>query len=530
MLAACGAAAAALRARATAALRLVGDGRRAGRSRRSSSLGDVWDEPRVVDFRDSPAQVGARGRSSRRCRRRARRALSPLPAGAPDRRLRRAPAAGAARDRRRDGEPARAALPGDRGRGDRSALRASRASGASRGRRGRSRDSWPRRLRWLLAATLVLYAIQASYSEDVSNAIENIGFFLVPFAILFVLLAEVEWSRAAAAPDADRGRARSPSAARWSAIYQYFARDLFLNPELFDANQLHVYFRVNSIFFDPNVFGRYLALAMTALGACIAWGGERRDLALAAARLRARARRRSRSATRSPASPPCSPASAMVAVLRWRWRGAPAFAALGAVALVALVIAGGTPTSDIEDVPQHRQRAHRPRPGGLMLFGVLEPGREPPADQDVGAGRRLRLGLLRPRLLRAHRAGADDRLALRADHGRRRAGGDRPGASTCALLVARWSTAARARRRRARWRAPRSRPASSRSCVDSLGYTGFAIDPATWALLGARRRAAARSARAGRATIAGWDLECSSTCAASRPRAPRTRPRACSRS
>ena len=48
----------------------------------------------------------------------------------------------------------------------------------------------------MLAATLVLYAIQASYSEDVSNAIENIGFFLVPFAVLFCLLAEVEWSRA----------------------------------------------------------------------------------------------------------------------------------------------------------------------------------------------------------------------------------------------------------------------------------------------------------------------------------------------
>ncbi len=65
-------------------------------------------------------------------------------------------------------------------------------------------------------------------------------------------------------------------------IYQYFVRDLFLNPELFDANELHVYFRVNSIFFDPNVFGRYLALAITALAACMAWGSSRRDLTAAA--------------------------------------------------------------------------------------------------------------------------------------------------------------------------------------------------------------------------------------------------------
>ena len=62
-------------------------------------------------------------------------------------------------------------------------------------RRDPAGDPWPRRLRWLLAATLVLYAIQASYSVDVSNAIENIGFFLVPFAVLFCLLAEVEWTR-----------------------------------------------------------------------------------------------------------------------------------------------------------------------------------------------------------------------------------------------------------------------------------------------------------------------------------------------
>ena len=69
-------------------------------------------------------------------------------------------------------------------------------------------DPWAQRLRWVLAATLVLYAIQASYSVDVSNAIENIGFFLVPFAVLFCLLAEVEWSRRAPTAHADRRRDR----------------------------------------------------------------------------------------------------------------------------------------------------------------------------------------------------------------------------------------------------------------------------------------------------------------------------------
>ena len=46
----------------------------------------------------------------------------------------------------------------------------------------------------LLAATLVLYAIQSAYSVDVSNAIENAGFFLVPFALLLVIVGEVRWT------------------------------------------------------------------------------------------------------------------------------------------------------------------------------------------------------------------------------------------------------------------------------------------------------------------------------------------------
>ena len=36
----------------------------------------------------------------------------------------------------------------------------------------------------------------------------------------------------------------------------------------------------------------------------------------------------------------------IVALLRWSWRGAVAGAGFGLVALAALVIAGGTPTSD----------------------------------------------------------------------------------------------------------------------------------------------------------------------------------------
>lgn len=136
-------------------------------------------------------------------------------------------------------------------------------------------------LRRLLAATLVLYVIQATYSLDVSNAVENAGFFYVPFASLFVLLLEVEWSR-------ELLRRLLLAVAAISAllaaigISEYATRELILNQDLRAENAIHVYFRVNSLFRDPNIFGRYLALAIVAMGGYMAWE-RRRSWAIAAA-------------------------------------------------------------------------------------------------------------------------------------------------------------------------------------------------------------------------------------------------------
>ena len=59
---------------------------------------------------------------------------------------------------------------------------------------------------------------------------------------------------------------------RGSAFGEYAARDLLLSRgNLLESNQLHLYFRVNSLFYDPNIFGRYLALVLVALGAYLAW-------------------------------------------------------------------------------------------------------------------------------------------------------------------------------------------------------------------------------------------------------------------
>jgi putative inorganic carbon (HCO3(-)) transporter len=53
----------------------------------------------------------------------------------------------------------------------------------------------PRPLVLALVLVICLYALQTIYSEDVAFAARNVGFFLIPFAILFSLLAAANWDR-----------------------------------------------------------------------------------------------------------------------------------------------------------------------------------------------------------------------------------------------------------------------------------------------------------------------------------------------
>jgi O-antigen ligase len=118
--------------------------------------------------------------------------------------------------------------------------------------------------------------VQALYSSDVEAATKNIAFFHVPFAVLFCLLVDVPWTpriaRAAFATVVGL-------AALFAAIglYQYATRTLFFdNEKVLLANELKPYFRVNSLFFDPNIYGRFLALAMVLVAAALLWARTRR--------------------------------------------------------------------------------------------------------------------------------------------------------------------------------------------------------------------------------------------------------------
>jgi putative inorganic carbon (hco3(-)) transporter len=128
----------------------------------------------------------------------------------------------------------------------------------------------PGALEWALGVVLVLYAVQATYSSDISRALEPIVFFYVPFAVLFVLLVRVAWTTRLAAWTL--GVLVAVAVALVGVgFWEYGTKHLLLNPRVINSNAFESYFRVNSLFFDPNIYGRFLIIVMIAIAAVVAW-------------------------------------------------------------------------------------------------------------------------------------------------------------------------------------------------------------------------------------------------------------------
>lgn len=136
------------------------------------------------------------------------------------------------------------------------------------------RPGWLERV---LAASVLLYALQGAYSADAEKALQQMVFFYVPFSLLYALLAPRRW-------DARLLRrclvALVGLALLFGALglYEWETKTLLLNPRLSLSNDFHAYFRVNSFFFDPNIYGRFLALVAVAVMGTMLHLRERRTL------------------------------------------------------------------------------------------------------------------------------------------------------------------------------------------------------------------------------------------------------------
>ncbi len=138
----------------------------------------------------------------------------------------------------------------------------------------------PRWVERLLALYVVLYAVQAIYSTDFQMALQQMVFFYVPFSLLFCMLRRLQWTR-------ERLRICLVLVAALAVLFaavgfvEYETKTLLLNPKLIAANNVHTYFTVNSVFFDPDIFGRFLALVMILLASVLLYGQRARDMIMA---------------------------------------------------------------------------------------------------------------------------------------------------------------------------------------------------------------------------------------------------------
>lgn len=135
----------------------------------------------------------------------------------------------------------------------------------------------PLLLDWLLGAFAVLYALQISYSADPTKGVENLVFFYLPFLALYALLREAPWS-------AHLVLACFGVAVGLAVLFagvgfiEYGRKELLLNPRVVAANRFDNYFRVNSLFFDPSIYGRFIVLVMLALTTAVLWARSRREV------------------------------------------------------------------------------------------------------------------------------------------------------------------------------------------------------------------------------------------------------------
>ncbi|HEX7293160.1 MAG TPA: O-antigen ligase family protein [Solirubrobacterales bacterium] len=224
--------------------------------------------------------------------------------------------------------------------------------------------------RWLprvLAAVVVLYALQTLYSPDFSKGLQNVCFFFVPFALVYALLRDVRWDRelltwALAIVAVEAVVFVAIGSAEW------LTRSLIWNDLVMRSNEFHTYFRVNSVFWDPNVYGRYLALVAVLAMAALLWTKDRRTFGLLTALV---------AVLWIGLVPTFSQSSfaallgglAVLAALKWSWRWTLAAVSLGAaIGILVVLLVGGSDKISPDRINIDTSGRANLVSGGLRLF------------------------------------------------------------------------------------------------------------------------------------------------------------------
>jgi O-antigen ligase len=232
-----------------------------------------------------------------------------------------------------------------------------------------SRGRLPGPVRWLprlLALFVVLYALQALYSDDFSKALQNVCFFLVPFTVAYALLTDVDWDKRLLSWTLVLIAAEAVVFVFVGSV-EYVSKELFWNDAVIRSNDFHTYFRVNSVFWDPNVYGRYLALVLVVVMAALLYVKERRPFWLLAGTIVVLWIGLAQTFSQSSFIALLA-GLAVLAALRWSWRWTLAAVAVGAIGAVLVVMLAGGKGFDLNRINIETSGRSNLVSGGAELF------------------------------------------------------------------------------------------------------------------------------------------------------------------
>lgn len=226
----------------------------------------------------------------------------------------------------------------------------------------------PHLLPYVLAGVVLLYALQTLYSPDFSKSLQNVCFFFVPFSLVYALLRDVRWGKKLLALVLWVVAVEAVAFVLVGSV-EYVSRSLFWNDQVIRSNEFHTYFRVNSIFWDPNIYGRYLALVIVVAMAALLWVKERRTLALLTGLVAVLWLGLAVTFSQSSFAALLAGLAALAA-LRWSWRWTLAAVGAGAVfAVVVVLFAGGVSKLSPDRLNSDTGGRGNLVSGGAKLFG-----------------------------------------------------------------------------------------------------------------------------------------------------------------
>jgi O-antigen ligase len=139
-------------------------------------------------------------------------------------------------------------------------------------------------LTWPAAVLALWFALSALWVDDVSAAAVTLFFFVLPFTLLALVIARLPWR--------DRAAGRLYGLLMAMAllfagigIWQWVAEDVFWNEKVIASNAFRSFHRVNSVFWDPSMYGRFLVVAILGSLVLVLLGRRRWDVALGLATL-----------------------------------------------------------------------------------------------------------------------------------------------------------------------------------------------------------------------------------------------------